>query len=135
MSKPLKTGLFLFYKSLTMNKTEGQIKDEITKKAIIFYRQTLGVGPEKTKIYVIDDMIIIRLFGRLLPIEQKLLQQKEGYKIVKSLREALYESTAKEMSQIIEEVINKKVISVHSDISTKTGEIIQIFVINEKIVF
>lgn len=109
--------------------TKGQIEDAITKKVVKFYFNTIGVGPEKAKTYILDDMIIIRFKGHLLPIEQKLLHGNKGVELVKNIRQSIHELTIKESIDIISEITHQSVIGTHSDISTKSGEIIQIFIL------
>jgi len=111
-----------------MNETKGQIEDQISKAVTKFYAETLGVGPKETRVYIIEDMIIIRLKGKLLPIEQKLLESRSGIKLIKDIRKALHEITTKSISVIIRKITSRKVVSSHSDISTKTGEIVQIYI-------
>ncbi|QQG44309.1 MAG: DUF2294 domain-containing protein [Candidatus Roizmanbacteria bacterium] len=111
-------------------KTKGQIEDDISKKTTKFYFDHLGVGPKETRVYIIHDMIIVRLKGNLLPIEKKLLEAEGGIELVKNIRQALHEITTKHLGTIIEEVTNHKVISSHSDISTKTGERLEVFILD-----
>ena len=112
------------------NKSKGQIEDLITKKAIKFYLDTLGTGPKEAKTYILEDMVIVRLQGRLLPIEQRLLQSQSGLHLVKDIRQTLHSLTTGELMKIISKITNHKIVSTHSDISTKTGEIIEIFVLD-----
>jgi uncharacterized protein YbcI len=112
-------------------KTKGQIEDALTKKAIIFYREVFGVGPKQARTYILEDMIIVRLQTELLPVEKKLLTKKKGVELVKNLRQNLHDATIDEISKIIKEVTGQSVISAHTDISTKTGEILEIFILSE----
>lgn len=109
--------------------TKGQVEDAITKKVVKFYFNTIGVGPEKAKTYIIEDMVIVRFKGHLLPIEQKLLHGNNGVELVKNIRQSIHELTIKESAHIISEITHQTVVSTHSDISTKSGEIIQIFIL------
>ena len=113
------------------DRTKGQIEDALTKKAIIFYREVFGVGPKQARTYILEDMIIVRLQTELLPVEKKLLTKKKGVELVKNLRQNLHDATIDEISKIIKELTGQSVISAHTDISTKTGEIIEIFVLGE----
>lgn len=113
-----------------MLKTKGQIKDQIAKSITKFYVTTLGVGPRETRVYIVEDMVIIRLEGKLLPIEEKLLESTAGIKLIKDIRKALHEITTENISRIIKKITSYKVISSHSDISTKTGEIAQIYIMD-----
>jgi uncharacterized protein YbcI len=109
--------------------TKGQIEDLITKKIVKFYLETLGVGPKESRTYILEDMIIVRFKGNLLPIEKKLLYGNKGVELVKNIRQALHESMIKESAKIVGEITGETVASSHSDISTKTGEIIEIFIL------
>lgn len=113
------------------NKTKGQIADAITKKVIKFYVETIGVGPYQARTYILEDMVIVRLKGKLLPIEQKLLEGRHGVELVKDIRRALHEVTTKQMMLIVSKITGHPVISSHSDVSTKTGEIVKIFVLDK----
>jgi len=108
----------------------GQVKDNLSKQVTKFYVDTLGHGPQETKVYILEDMVIVRLKGRLLPIEEKLLEGKEGISLVKNIREKLHEVLTKNLSSIVSNITGHKVISSHSDISTKTGEMLQVFILD-----
>ena len=109
----------------------GQIEDTIAKKVTKFYVETLGHGPKETRVYIIDDMAIVRLNGKLLPIEQKLLERENGVELVKDIRKVLHATLTKSLSTIVEEVTGHNVVSSHSDISTKTGEVFEVFILDE----
>jgi len=111
-------------------KSKGQIEDAISKEVTKFYVETLGVGPHKTRVYILQDMVIIRLHGKLLPLEQKLLEADRGIELVKDIRKALHEITSHGLNEVIKQITNHNVVSSHSDISTKTHEIMQIFVLD-----
>lgn len=110
--------------------TIGQIKDQISKQVTKFYVETLGHGPKETRIYILEDMVIVRLKGKLLPIEEKLLERKDGVDLVKDIREKLHEILTKNLGSIVSEITGHKVISSHSDISTKTGEMFEVFILD-----
>lgn len=110
--------------------TKGQIEDIISKEVTKFYSQTLGIGPESSRVYILKDMVIIRLKGKLLPIEKKLLEDKNGIELVKNIRQTLHEILTKNLADIVSKIAKHKVTSSHSDISTKTGEHLQVFILN-----
>lgn len=111
--------------------TKGQIQDLLTKKSIKYYSDTLGVGPTIAKTFIIEDMIIVRMKGNLLPIEKKLLQNIKGVELVKNLRRSLHETAIEEIIDIVKEVTKQNVISAHRDISTRSGEIIYVFILDK----
>lgn len=108
--------------------TIGQIQDTISKEVTKYYAQTLGHGPKETRVFIIEDMAIIRLKGSLLPLEKILLEGKEGIGMVKNIRHSLHEILTKHLTTIVEDITNRTVVSSHSDMSTKTGEILEVFI-------
>ncbi len=110
--------------------TKGQIEDTISKEVTKFYAKTLGVGPKETRVYIVEDMVVIRLKGKLLPIEKQLLEGKNGIGLVKNLRENLHEQLIEKMSALVTNITKHEVISVHGDISTKTGERLEVFILD-----
>ena len=108
----------------------GQVEDNISKQVTKFYVDTLGHGPKETKIYILEDMVIVRLKDRLLPVEKKLLEGKDGIGLVKNLRKKLHQILTNDLCLIVSNITKHKVISSHSDISTKTGEMVEIFILD-----
>jgi uncharacterized protein YbcI len=108
----------------------GQIKDKISKQVTTFYVDTLGHGPKETKVYILEDMVIVRLEGKLSPVEEKLLEGKGGVGIVKNIRKRLHAVLTKNLGLIVSNITGHKVISSHSDVSTKTGEILEVFILD-----
>lgn len=117
--------------NLNNKPTLGQIKDKISKEVTKFYVTTIGQGPEETRIYIVEDMVIIRLKGKLLPIEEKLLEGEDGIATVKDIRKKLHEILTSHLSLIVEEITGAKVTSSHSDISTKSGEMMEVFILDK----
>lgn len=123
---------FFYRKEMKDIKTKGQIEDYISKEVTKFYAEALGVGPRQSKTYILQDMVIIRLQGKLLPIEENLLKlsNKKGIELVKNIRKSLHEIATKRLGIIIKKITGHAVVSSHSDISTKTGERIEIFILD-----
>ena len=110
--------------------TKGQFEDTIAKRVIEFYVTSLGTGPREAKAYIIEDMVIVRLKGKLLPIEEQLLGGgDQGIELIKTIRKAFHEINTKKLRSMIEEITGHKVITTHSDISTKTGERFEAFIL------
>lgn len=110
--------------------TKGQVADTIAKQVIEFYVKTLGVGPKEARAYIVEDMVIVRLKGKLLPIEEQLLGGDQGVELVKTIRKAFHEINTHKLREIIAQITGHKVISSHSDVSTKTGEKFEAFVLD-----
>ena len=106
-------------------KTKGQIEAEISEAVIKFEREYMGRGPEETRSYLLGDLILVRLRGVLTPAEKGLAespQYTEGAKLVKQVRMQLLEKARSLLEAIVQDITGRCVVSLHTDISTKTGE-------------
>ena len=106
-------------------KTKGQIEAKISEAVIKFEREYMGRGPDETRSYLLGDMIVVRLRGVLTPAEKQLAQSSdyaEGSRLVKQVRMQLLEKARSLLEAIVRDVTGQCVVSLHTDISTKTGE-------------
>ena len=114
-------------------KTKGQIEAEISEAVIKFEREYMGRGPEETRSYLLGDMILVRLQGVLTPAEKGLAESSEyaeGAKLVKQVRMQLLEKARPLLETIVSDVTGRRVVSIHTDISTRTGERIIIWTLD-----
>jgi len=116
-----------------MRMTKGQMEAEISNALIQFEKDYMGRGPQETKAFIIEDMILVRLKGVLTPAEQQLAKNPEGMNLIKKIRSNLLEQGRGLVKEVIEKITDLKVISLHTDISTKTGERMIIFTLNENL--
>ncbi|KAF0181881.1 MAG: hypothetical protein FD164_1369 [Nitrospirae bacterium] len=109
--------------------TKGQLEALISDAVVRFEKDFMGRGPLETKSYIIDDMILVRLKRVLTPAEHQLAQSQDqdGRDLIKKVRVALIEKGRSLLDTSIEDIVGIKVISLHTDISTVTGERIIIF--------
>ena len=106
-------------------KTKGQIEAEISEAVIKFEREYMGRGPKETRSYLLGDMIVVRLRGVLTPAEKQLADSPdyaEGGRLVKQVRMQLLEKARTLLEAIIRDITKRSVVSLHTDISTRTGE-------------
>ncbi len=116
-------------------KTKGQIEAEISEAVIRFEKEFMGRGPLESKAYIVDDMVIVRLKDVLTPAEKKLAESNDpndGRIIIKRMRHALLEKGRPILEGVIKDLMNVSVRSLHSDLSTKTGEKVIVFSLTEK---
>jgi len=114
-------------------KKKGQVEAEISNAMVQFEKEYMGRGPIETKTYVIDDMILVRLKGVLTPAEQQLAKNPTGTELIKKIRANLLEQARALLVETIEKIVPVKVINLHTDISTKTGERVIIFTLTENL--
>lgn len=112
-------------------KTKGQIEAQISEAIIKFEKEYMGRGPIETKTYIISDMILIRLKGVLTPAEEQLAKSSEGSTLIKRTRVQLLEGAKLLLEKLIFDITACQIVSLHSDISTKTGERVIIFTVDK----
>jgi uncharacterized protein YbcI len=106
-------------------RTRGQIEADISEAIVKFEREYMGRGPEETRSYLLGDMILVRLRGVLTPAEKQLAESAdyvEGGRLVKQVRMQLIEKARSLLEAIVQDITGRGVVSLHTDISTKTGE-------------
>ena len=113
-----------------MKRTKGQLEAEVSKALIKFELEYMGRGPADAKTYVVRDMILVRLKGILTPAEHQLIKV-EGVELLKDVRAKLLESGRDMLDRIIKDLVGCDVISMHADLSTRTGERIILFIVSE----
>ncbi|WP_028392249.1 DUF2294 domain-containing protein [Bacillus cihuensis] len=114
-----------------MSNTKKKIEAEISSAFIKFQRDLIGRGPQEAKTYIINDMLITRFKGVLTVEEKHLVNRDSGKKLVKQMRELLREMYSEDYEKIVEQYTGCKVLSSHSDLSTKTGERIEVFIMDK----
>lgn len=121
-----------------MGKTRGQLEAEICEAVIKFEKEYMGRGPLETKSYIIDDMILVRLKNVLTQAELRLAEvdkHKEGRELIKRIRITLLEQGRSLLEEAIESIVGVKVKSLHTDISTVTGERVILFSMVSQLVY
>lgn len=120
-----------------VDKNRSEIELELSKVLTRFEKECMGRGPLETKTYVLDDMILVRLKGVLTPAERQLAMAENGRSqyLLKQVRNELLSRSRPMLEAIIRDILGVEVQSVHTDISTKTGERIIVFTLQSKPVF
>ncbi len=113
-----------------MLKTKGQIESEISDAVTKFEKEYMGRGPLETKTYIIEDMVMVRLKKVLTPAELRLSSlpdPNDGRNLIKRVRISLLEQGRPILEDAVKNIIGVEIRSLHTDISTLTGERIIIF--------
>ena len=111
-------------------KTQGEIEAAVCEGIARFEQDYMGRGPKDIHAYLIGDLLVVRLKGVLTVAEQQLvasLPAEKGRDLLKQVRIHLIETARPVMEAMIQEVTGIKVVSLHHDISTLTGEEIVVF--------
>jgi uncharacterized protein YbcI len=115
-------------------KSQGEIEAAICEGISRFEQDYMGRGPKDIKAHLLDDLIVVRLAGVLTAAEQHLVKSltaDKGRDLLKQVRTHLIETARPLMEAMVEEVTGVKVVSLHHDISTTTGEEVVLFTLAE----
>lgn len=119
-------------KSRTLTQAESEAT--ICEAFIRFREDYLGWRAKEIRVHIIKDLLIVRLLGVLTVAERTLAQSlapEKGRDLVKQVRNHLLEVARPMLESIIYEVTGVKVLAMHHDISTVTGEEVVLFALSE----
>jgi uncharacterized protein YbcI len=115
-------------------KTVGEIEAAVCEGISRFEQDYMGRGPKDIHAHLIGDLLVVRLQGVLTAAEQQLVKSlpaEKGRDLLKQVRTHLIETARPIMEAMVMEVTATKVLSVHHDISTMTGEEVVLFTLGE----
>jgi len=115
-------------------KTHGEIESAVAEGMSRFEQDYMGRGPKRIQVHLINDLLIVRLQGVLTAAEQHLVSSLPGEKgrdLLKQVRTHLIETARPRMETMLLDVTGVKVLSLHHDISTVTGEEVVVFILAE----
>ena len=107
----------------------------ISQAMIRFEKEFMGRGPLETKAYIIEDMVLVRLKNVLTPAEFKLAESEDGQRgryLIKQVRQELIEKGRPLLDVVIKDILDVSVVSLHTDISARTGERIIVFTLERR---
>jgi uncharacterized protein YbcI len=119
-------------------KTRGEAEAEISRAMIKFERDYMGRGPDDARTYVFDDVVFVRLRNVLTPAEKQLAKADDptaGRRLIKEVRRELLEKARVLLETIVQDALGAKVKTLHTDISTTTGERIIVFTLDSVVEF
>jgi uncharacterized protein YbcI len=115
-------------------KTQGEIEAAICEGVARFEQEYMGRGPKDIHTHLLGDLLVVRLRGVLTAAEQQLvkaLPAEKGRDLLKQVRTHLIETARPVLEALVQEVTGVKVLSLHQDISTATGEEVVLFTLAE----
>ena len=111
-------------------KTQGEIEAAICEGISHFEQEHMGRGPKDIRAHLLGDLVLVRLQGVLTAAEQHLVKSlppEKGRDLLKQVRTHLVETARPLMEAMVEGITGVKVVSLHHDISTLTGEEVVLF--------
>src|SRR5512140_3422962 len=119
-------------------KTQGEIEAAVSERISRFEQDYMGRGPKDIHAHLLGDLLVVRLQGVLTAAEQHLVKSlpaEKGRDLLKQVRTHLIETARPLMETMVQEVTGSKVVSLHHDISTTTGEELVLFTLAESPLF
>jgi uncharacterized protein YbcI len=119
-------------------KTQGEIEAAICDGMSRFEQEYMGRGPKDIHAFLLNELLVVRLQGVLTAAEQHLvksLPSDKGRDLMKQVRRQLIETARPLMEALVQDVTGVKVLSLHHDISTVTGEELVVLTLTETPVF
>jgi uncharacterized protein YbcI len=123
---------------LPIMKTQGEIEAAICEGISRFEQEYMGRGPKDIRTHLVGDLLVVRLQGVLTAAEQQLvkaLPAEKGRDLLKQVRTHLLETGRPVMETLVKDVTGIKVVSMHHDISTVTGEEVVLFTLSNSPLF
>jgi len=119
-------------------KTQGEIESAVAEGMSRFEQEYMGREPKDIRAHLIDDLLVVRLKGVLTAAEQhlvKTLVAEKGRDLLKQVRTHLIETARPTMEAMVQGITGVKVVSLHHDISTLTGEEVVLFTLADVALF
>ena len=119
-------------------KSQGEIEAAVCEGISRFEQEYMGRGPKDIHAHLLGDLLVVRLHGVLTAAEQQLvksLSADKGRDLLKQVRTHLIETARPVMEAMVLEITGVKVVSLHHDISTTTGEEVVLFTLVESPLF
>ena len=110
-------------------KTQGEVEAAISEGIRRFEQDYMGRGPKDIHAHLLGDLLVVRLQGVLTAAEQHLVKSlnDKGRNLLKEVRTHLIETARPVIEAMVENVTGVKVVTLHHDISTITGEEVILF--------
>ena len=114
--------------------TQAESEAAVCEGIIRFQEDYLGWAAEQIRVHLIKDLLVVRLLDVLTVAERQLansLSSEKGRDLIKQTRDQLLELARPMLESMVHEVVGVKVLSMHHDVSTVTGEEVVIFSLTE----
>jgi uncharacterized protein YbcI len=117
--------------TIPTDKTKGQVEAAITEAITQYERDQLGRGPKEAKSFIVENLVVSKLQGILSPAERQLSHEDDGVELIKKMRRRIIESCSDDLTGIVKKETGSEVVSMHADISARTGERVFVFTLSD----
>lgn len=139
-------------------KSQGEIEAAVCDGIARFQQEFMGRGPRDIQSHLVGSLLVVRLRGVLTPAERQLIAPRgevapgrpddaaaaageacnghsghdgNGRALLKQVRAHMVSSCRPRLAEIVEVAVGVRLVSVHHDISTVTGEELLVFSLAE----
>jgi uncharacterized protein YbcI len=114
-------------------RTKSEIEGAIRIAIIKFEQEFMGRGPDDVKVFVVRDLVVVRLKGVLTPAERQLAKTAVGIDMVKQLRQNLIALGRDKLCEQVDKITGAKTLALFTDIDVKIGERVFVFTVDRDI--
>ena len=107
----------------------GDVRTAISDGLVALLKDYYGRGPEQTKTYVSDDLVVCLLRGGFTRVEQTLLEEGHGDDVIRQ-RMVFQEIMRHRFEQVVEDATGRKVIGFMSGNHQDPDMICEVFVLS-----
>jgi len=129
-------------------RSQGEIEAAVCDGIARFHQEFIGRGPRDIHSHLLGSLLVVRLQGALTAAERQLMAARpggdgsegdepprpapandsgNGRSLLKQVRSHMIASGRPRLETIVESAVGVKLVSVHHDISTVTGEEVIVF--------
>ena len=109
----------------------GDVRTLISNGLVALLREFYGRGPERTRTYVSDDLVVCVLRGGFTRVEQTLLESGYGGDVIRQ-RMVFQEVMRERFEAVVEEATGRKVIGFMSGNQQEPDMICEVFVLEPR---
>ena len=108
----------------------GDVRTAISDGIVALLKEFYGRGPDKTKTYVNDDLVVCLLRGGFTRVEQTLREAGHGEDVIRQ-RMAFQDVMRERFTKVVEDATGRRVIGFMSGNQQNPDMICEIFVLAE----
>lgn len=116
-----------------MARRQSKLEATISDEMMAFQREFVGRGPDQIRTYAMEDLVIVRSFGVLTPAEKRIAEDPEGRNTIKTMRQQVLGAGRSTLQETIRKHTGAELLSIHSDISTRRDEWMDVFVLDRSV--
>jgi uncharacterized protein YbcI len=106
----------------------GDVRTAISDGLVALLKEFYGRGPERTRTYVSDDLVVCIMRGGFTRVEQTLIEEGQGALVLRQ-RRAFEEIARPRFEQVVAEATGREVIGFMSGNQEEPDMLCQVFVL------